>query len=211
MRSLGLALAEATEGAACAYLRVRAVPTRPCSPRRSHALVHALPRRARLPLTVPSAAPLAQVIDQRAIDRAGDGGGGRGRGARISTGERRPNAPMLTQPLARYMWSRTPATTRRCTLLPALRERCRHRCSRRCARHVRMHDPGRMSALQRWGERPQRSGESWHNGCVFRFPFSPCMRFPRDRHSFCSAPRRDVAHAEPHGGDGVGKPGTEMR
>ena len=100
------------------------------------------------------------------------------------------------------MWSRTPATTRRCTLLPALPERCRRRCSRRCARHVRMRDPGRMSALQRWGERPQRSGEPWGG---------PCMRFPRDRHSFCSAPRRDVAHAEPHGGDGVGKPGTKMR
>ena len=195
-------MAEAAEGAACAYLLVRAVPTRPCAPRRSHALVHALPRRARLPLTVPSATTLAQVIDPSEIDRAGDGGGGRGRGARISTGERRPNAPMLTPPLARYMWSRTPATTRRCTLLPALRECCRRRCLRRCARHVRMRDPGRMSALQRWGERPQRSGEPWGG---------PCMRFPRDRHSFCSAPRRDVAHAEPHGGDGVGKPGTKMR
>ena len=76
-------VAEAAVAGGSARLRVSAVPTRPCSPRRSHALVRALPRRACLPLTVPSAAPLAQVIDRRAIDRAGDGGGGRGRGARV--------------------------------------------------------------------------------------------------------------------------------
>ena len=72
-------VAEAAVAGGSARLRVSAVPTRPCSPRRSHALVHALPRRARLPLTVPSAAPLAQVIDRSAIDRARDGGGRRAR------------------------------------------------------------------------------------------------------------------------------------
>ena len=72
-------MAESAEAGGSVRLRVSAVLTRPCSPRHSHALVHALPRRARLPLTVPSAAPLAQVVDRNAIDRARDGGGRRAR------------------------------------------------------------------------------------------------------------------------------------